>query len=97
MANDILLDEDGDLKIVNGDLALGNAEAQHVDDLVFSFKGEYKEFPLLGAEAQRRLKQRQSLTKLKKAVRKELEDDGYQDVTVVIQENDIQINAERIG
>lgn len=95
MANDILLDEEGDLLIVNGDFVIGDSEAQHVDDLLYSFKGEWKEHPLVGAEVQRRLKQRESLTKLKKQIRTTLEDDGYSNVSVSIENNDININAER--
>lgn len=95
MANDFLLDDDGDLLIRDGDFVIGDMEPQHVDDLAFSFKGEWKEWPLLGAEAQRKLKQRESITKLKKDIRKELEDDGYEDVTVTATGTDIIINAER--
>lgn len=95
MAGDFLLDENGDVRIENGDFVIGDAEAQHVDDLIYSFKGDWKEHPLLGAEAQRQLKQGNSLTKLKKAVKTELENDGYTNVDVTVNGNEIFINAER--
>lgn len=95
MAKDFLLDDNGDLRIVNGDFVVGDAEAQHVDDLLYSFKGEWKENPLVGAEVQRQVKQRESLTKLKKNIRTALENDGYSNVSVSIDGEDININAER--
>ena len=96
MAQDFLLDESGDLKIVNGDFAVGDAELQHIDDLVYSFKGEWKEFPLLGAEAQRLIKQRNGLAKVKKEIRQQLEDDGYKNVNIKVEGEEIQIDAIRI-
>lgn len=96
MANDFLLDDAGDLLIKNGDFVIGDSEAQHVEDLLYSFKGEWKEHPLLGAESQRQLKQGNSLTKLKKAIKIELQNDGYSNVAVTIQGEIININAERL-
>jgi len=95
MAGDFLLDDEGDVRIENGDFVIDDAEAQHVDDLIYSFKGDWKEHPLLGAEAQRQLKQGNSLTKLKKAIKTELENDGYSNVDVTIDGDEIYINAER--
>ncbi len=90
-----MLDEDGDLLIRSGDLVIGDNEAVHVEDLVHSFKGEWKEFPLLGAEAVTRIKQRAGLSKLKKDIRTQLQEDGYVNVRTTLQGSDININAER--
>ncbi len=48
MAYDILLDEDGDLLIVNGDFVIGESIDQEVGLILQSNKGEYKEFPTFG-------------------------------------------------
>jgi len=45
---DILLDEDGDLEIVNGDLQLGISDQQHKQSILAASKGEYKAAPALG-------------------------------------------------
>ena len=43
---DFLLDEDGDLDIVNGDFAVGPSDVQHIEDIVAnSFVGMWKQNP----------------------------------------------------
>ena len=50
MANkDYILDENGDLLIKNGDFVVGLSDDQHIEDIITSFQGEYKEFPFTGA------------------------------------------------
>lgn len=46
--NGILLDEDGNLKVQNGTLAIGNNELQCVQLLVGSSTGEFLHAPKLG-------------------------------------------------
>lgn len=49
MNQDYLLDDDGDLLIQNGDFVSGPSDDQHVYDVLQSFPGEWKQFPLTGA------------------------------------------------
>lgn len=42
---DFLLDDNGDLKIENGDFVLGNSDVQHQELLLLMDKGELKENP----------------------------------------------------
>lgn len=54
MAYDILLGEDGDLAVTEtGDLLVDWSDAQHVDDLLLSNRGNWKQYPLAGAAIQR--------------------------------------------
>ena len=46
---DILTTDNGDLIFSDGDFAVGNATLLHTRDLIRSQKGEYKEFPTIGA------------------------------------------------
>ncbi len=39
---------DGDLKIVAGDLVLGESDTQNVFDLINSERGEFKQYPQVG-------------------------------------------------
>jgi len=55
MAKDILLDEDGDLLIVNGDLVIGDSLTQEVAILLQLNKGDLKEDPILGTDLMKRL------------------------------------------
>ncbi|WP_281683420.1 oxidase [Zunongwangia profunda] len=45
---DILLDQDGDLIIENGDFKIGYSDNQHQEHILKAEKGEYKEFPEVG-------------------------------------------------
>ena len=49
MAKDILLDKDGDLLIINGDLVIGDSELQEVELIVTMMQGDLKEDPIVGA------------------------------------------------
>ncbi len=53
---DFLLDDKGDLKIENGDFAVGDSNQQHVVHIFKSFQGEWKQNPLIGFGASRYLK-----------------------------------------
>jgi len=45
---DILLDKYYDLKIMNGDFAIGESEMQEVGLILQSVQGEWKESPVIG-------------------------------------------------
>ena len=45
---DLILDQDGDLKIQNGDFAIGESTIQHQHHIIIANKGEYKEHPEVG-------------------------------------------------
>lgn len=47
--NDLLLDQDGDLMFKNGDFVVDSSEAQHVELILKSEQGQWKEHPELGA------------------------------------------------
>jgi hypothetical protein len=51
MAQDILIDETGDLVIENGDFKVGNSDMQHMTLLVSTFLGAWKQYPLRGVGA----------------------------------------------
>ena len=46
--NDLLLDENGDLKVENGDFVIGDATLQNQDAILEFQKGEFKEHPEVG-------------------------------------------------
>lgn len=49
MNQDYLLDDNGDLLIKDGDFVVGPSDNQHIQDILQSFQGEWKQFPLTGA------------------------------------------------
>ncbi len=79
MANrvDIELDDKNDLGIANGDFNLIKADNQHVDLIIESFKGDFKQNPVIGLGIMNWLKSNYKRRELKRAVSVELERDGY--------------------
>ena len=47
--NDILLDNTGDLSFKNGDLEIDYSDNQHQEHILVAYKGEFKQYPELGA------------------------------------------------
>ena len=48
IAQDILLDDDADLLIQDGDFVIGASDWQHINDILLAAPGHFKEFPLFG-------------------------------------------------
>lgn len=95
MANDILLDENGDIKIENGDFVIGVSENQEIEDLLLLKKGELKQFPLTGADIERLIKARNGKTKMLKEISKELIADGFDESNISIDPQSLEVNAIR--
>ncbi len=94
---DLLLDNDGDLRIGNGDFVLGESSQQEIELLLTSFRGEWKLYPKRGIEIQRMLKARQGIVSIKGVVQEQMEMDGFVNVDFDINNNgELEINAERI-
>ncbi|WP_044213466.1 hypothetical protein [Flammeovirga sp. OC4] len=78
MGHDILLDEDGDLLIVNGDFVIGESDEQNVRLNIESNKGDWKEFPTAGFGIENYINSVQNKTKFSSDLAKALDEDGYQ-------------------
>lgn len=72
---DLLLDENGDLLIKDGDFVIGESDNQHQLDILLAEKGEFKEFPELGVGIQEMLSDDEFVEFLIEA-KKNLEYDG---------------------
>lgn len=99
MTQDILLDNTHELLITNGDLVLGESDQQHIDLLLLTEKGEWKQSALTGIGIRRYAKTRFGLkerTELAKTINLQLEYDGYANKKAQINENGkITIDATR--
>lgn len=49
MANDILLDDTGDLDALDGDFVIGDSELQEIALILQTNQGDYKQDPITGA------------------------------------------------
>lgn len=73
---DFLSDENGDLLIQNGDFVVGASDFQHVEDIITSFCGEWKQYPILGVGLLQYLNS-QNPQKATTIIKQQLQSDGY--------------------
>lgn len=74
--NDILLDENDDLLIVNGDFVIGESFDQEVGIILRMCPGELKEDPVLGPQLIRLINSNTSELEIKQLVKLHLARDG---------------------
>lgn len=80
MRSDIILNENNELLIVDGDFASGQSDQEHVKHIVEAFKGEYKANPLVGFGAINYLKRDEKIeSEFRRDLKIQLENDGYSD------------------
>ena len=94
--NDFLLDDDGDLLIINGDLVVGEDTTTDVALLMKSFKGEWKQHPLTGIEAVTMVKKRNGVARLKKEAKQQLRENGFTNIEITKDGEEINVNADLI-
>lgn len=75
MAKDILLDDNNDLQIQNGDFVIGDNDLQLAKHVLTAFKGEYKNAPTVGVGIAL-LKGGQLTQRFKREVQLQLESQG---------------------
>jgi phage baseplate assembly protein W len=76
MANDILLDENDDVRIENGDFVIGDSLDQEVGLILRMNKGELKEDPVMGCDLIRLINSNTSEAELKQIIKLQLARDG---------------------
>lgn len=98
-AKDILLDDDHDLLIENGDFKIGFAEDQNISLILLSEKGSWRQSPLTGVGLAKYLNAPfapRDLDDLKQAIKIQLQLDGYNDIQINIPSfEEIEIAATR--
>lgn len=87
------MDEDDDELIVGGDYVAGDSSVQHIDDLMISAPGSWREYPLCGINITQfqsaPINQKQTIERI---ILQQLGADGYTNVAVKTAE-DISANA----
>ena len=94
---DIQLGADGDLRIVNGDFVLGPSDQQHIEHIVESEKGNWREHPVVGVGIMRFLNASQKIQnkgKLSRKVGLQLEYDNYRIESIKVS-NDLLKNGKQ--
>jgi len=97
--NDILLDNNLDLLIVNGDFVVDNADEQIQELLLIANQGSFRESPLTGVALVNYLKKQFTPTQvdaLKQTIQLQWLYDGFTSANVTINSfSDIEIDAQR--
>ncbi len=74
--NDILLNSIGDLQISNGDFSIGESIYREVQDIIMSYQGWWKEYPLVGCAAPSYLNSPSIGQQLSNTIKQQLKLDG---------------------
>ena len=95
MTTDILFDPiTGNILIQNGELVVGDSTDQHTNDLIVSDKAWYKHAPQRGVGVRNYINDVNNLPGLTVAIRSELQADGQDVKSVVIQQTgNVQIDT----
>ncbi|MEO0075648.1 MAG: oxidase [candidate division WOR-3 bacterium] len=86
MRKDLLLDENNDLKIENGDFVIGQSDQQHIELILRSAPGHWKQHPLIGADLTKMLNAPLSLYE-KQQIKVALQADGYKVNNITFNDN----------
>lgn len=76
MAKDILLDDNNDLQIVNGDFVIGESLMQEVGIILQMSQGELKSDPLIGANLNTKIRGVRNDAKIRRLIETQMELDG---------------------
>ena len=82
---------------IKGDFVIGESDAQHVQDIINSYAGWWKEFPTLGVGIKKYLGTPGGIQVLKRAVKIHLRSDGYRVDSIAVQGEKVYITGERIA
>jgi hypothetical protein len=91
IAQDFLLDENYDLLVVNGDFVIGVSDNQHIQDIIQSYIGWWKQFPLVGVGIQSYVNSNGQDQALARSIQIQLQSDGF-----TVQNPQVTINPDEI-
>ena len=97
MARDYIYTDERDLLIKDGDFAVGEADNQHIENILLAEKGEYKHRPLVGIGIRRYLNgpmDYDARRRWKRKIKLQLQYDGFRNIEIDMN-NSIQIAAEK--
>tara|TARA_R110000796_G_scaffold73842_5_gene165889 strand:- start:4635 stop:4934 length:300 start_codon:yes stop_codon:yes gene_type:complete len=97
MSRDLVI-KNNDLFInpITGDFLIGDSDAQHVQDIINSWAGWWKEFPTLGVGVKRYLGKSGGVQVIKRAIKIHLKSDGYRTDNIIIKGSEVYITGERV-
>lgn len=98
LVKDIILDDNYDIKIVNGDFNVSASDNQHLALITVTNTGQWKENPFVGLGMSNNLGSNLSASEIKSQAQQQYEADGYTIHSITIVDNEIyNVDAERLG
>ncbi len=91
VAQDFLLDVNYDLLVTNGDFVIGASDNQHIQDIIQSFVGWWKQFPLVGVGIQSFINSNGQDQALARSIQIQLQSDGF-----TVQSPQVTINPDQV-
>lgn len=91
IAQDFLLDENYDLLITGGDFVIGASDNQHIQDIIQSYIGWWKQFPLVGVGIQSFVNSNGQDQALSRSIQIQLQSDGF-----TVQSPQVIINPDQV-
>lgn len=92
MANkDILLNDEGEILIENGDLKMGDSTGQEIAAMFTLNKGENKQYPYLGPQLIRKMNGKFTDVQIKQELKLNYAADGKNDLKISVTEGKINI------
>lgn len=82
---------------VKGDFLITDSDTQHVQDIINSFAGWWKEFPTIGVGIKKHLGASGGIQVVKRAIKIQLKSDGYRTDKIIVKGEKIFITGERIA
>jgi len=95
MAKDILLDDNDDMLIENGDLVIEDSGEQEVGLIMRTNQGDWRASPLTGFGLQQRMRNQVNRTEFERALGGQLELDGFALAEVRLTPDGLKISAQR--
>jgi|688.fasta_scaffold02285_44 hypothetical protein len=80
---------ENDLYIINGDFSVQESDSQHIELIIDSWLGSWKQFPLCGVGIENYVKSSGQSLALKRSISVQLEADGFNSIDIYISPYDI--------
>lgn len=91
---DIIIANDQDLEFLDGDFLIDESTGQSINFLMIANRGDFVEFPLVGADVTRLLSEEANPNEVKADIQNELEKDNLKVQDISIIESVINVIAE---
>lgn len=92
--NGIVMNTEGRLVVKNGTLQIGNTDEQNMEAAIVSHKGEFKDYPLVGADIENYLKTTGRELEMLRQVKIQLGLVGYPNAKVKMENGMLKIENE---